>query len=77
MAVSKKSGKTTRSSRTAGKTKRSRVKVSRNKIVFGLSAADAAKAKKCLQDSGAIKFTFKEVKVTRLPDTKDDGVLID
>jgi hypothetical protein len=56
--------------------KPSRVRISRDKVVFSLSEDDVAKMARCLE-RGEIQLTFKEVRTSRLPQTLDDGVKID
>jgi hypothetical protein len=47
-------------------------------IVIPLSERHLEQARACLQRSGRITFSFKEVSVTRLPETLlHDGVIID
>jgi hypothetical protein len=47
-------------------------------LVVTLSERQQQKARDCLERSGKVTFSMKEVSVTRLPDTLlGDGVLVD
>jgi hypothetical protein len=47
-------------------------------LVITLSEHQQREARKCLERSGKVTFSMKEVSVTRLPDTLlGDGVLVD
>jgi len=59
-----------------GKNKPTRVRVSRDKVVFSLSPDDMTKMVRCLE-KGEIRLSFKEVRATKLPHALDDGVIID
>jgi hypothetical protein len=51
--------------------------VTKHAVVKTLDPDLQPKAQECLQKSGKITFTFREISVTNLPQTLDDGVLID
>ncbi len=55
----------------------SKGRVTKNTITFRLKPAEIAKAQACLERSGSITYTFKDIKVTKLPKALDDGKLID
>ncbi len=49
-------------------------------VVFSLSAEHQAKARKCLEESGEIKMSFREISVTNLTDIRegqDGGIKVD
>jgi hypothetical protein len=46
-------------------------------ITFRLTPAEVKRAKECLAKTGSIRYTFKDVRVTKLPHVLDDGKLID
>lgn len=52
-------------------------KVTDATITFRLTPAEVKKAKDCLARTGSIRYTFKDVRVTKLPHILDDGKLID
>jgi len=56
--------------------KHSRVEVTHEKVVFSLSPENKEALQKCMT-KGDVKITFKEIRVTKLPQTLDDGVKID
>ncbi len=54
------------------------VVVTPHAVVITLNEKQRKKAQKCLERSGKIKFTIKEISVTKLPQTLlQDGVLVD
>ena len=63
----------------AGKTTRvaSKGRVTGAAITFRLTPAEIKKAKACLERTGEIRYTFKDIRVTKLPHVLDDGKLID
>jgi hypothetical protein len=52
-------------------------KVTGAAITFRLTPAEVKKARACLERSGEIRYTFKDIRVTKLPHVLDDGKLID
>lgn len=52
-------------------------KVSRSLITFRLTPAEVKRAQECLKRSGEIRYTFKDIRLTKLPKVLDDGKLID
>lgn len=52
-------------------------KITEATITFRLTPAEVKKAKECLAKTGNIRYTFKDVRVTKLPHVLDDGKLID
>jgi hypothetical protein len=52
-------------------------KVTGSAITFRLTPAEVKKARECLERSGEIRYTFKDIRVTKLPHALDDGKLID
>jgi hypothetical protein len=47
-------------------------------LVVPLTEEHKAAARKCLEQNGEVRFSIKEVSVTRLPEVrKGDGVLVD
>ena len=46
-------------------------------ITFRLTPAEVKQAKACLAKSGEIRYTFKDIRVTKLPQVLDDGKQID
>lgn len=53
------------------------VTVGPQSITISLDANQAAAAKKCLDKSGNVKFTIKEVSVEDLPGVASSAVIID
>lgn len=69
-------------SRRAINSRAPRVAVTPDAIVFSLSDAHREAAKQCLDKSGRVTFTFREVSVTDLLELKeldgpDGGVIVD
>lgn len=58
-------------------TPRAAGKVTSASITFRLSAAEKKQALECLKRSGEIRYSFKDIRVTKLPLVLDDGKLID
>jgi len=56
---------------------RHQVEVKKDQIVFHLSEEKQKQAAECLKNNGHIKITFKEISVTQLPTTLDNGEKID
>ena len=54
-----------------------RGKITKTQIVFRLTPAEVKKAQECLARSGSITYTFKDIRVSKLPQILDDGKLID
>jgi hypothetical protein len=52
-------------------------KVTKSAITFRLTPAEVKKAQECLARTGTIQYTFKDVRITKLPHVLDDGKLID
>lgn len=52
-------------------------KITEATITFRLTPAEVKKAKECLAKTGTIRYSFKDVRVTKLPHVLDDGKLID
>lgn len=52
-------------------------KVTKSTITFRLTPDEIRRAQECLARSGTITYTFKDVRVTKLPHILDDGKLID
>lgn len=52
-------------------------KVTKSSITFRLTPAEIKRAQECLDRTGKITYTFKDVRVTKLPHILDDGKLID
>jgi hypothetical protein len=52
-------------------------RVTRSTITFRLTPAEIKKARACLERTGSIRYTFKDIKVTELPRVLDDGKAID
>ncbi len=46
-------------------------------VTFRLTPAEVKLARECLARSGEIRYTFKDVRVTKLPHALEDGKLID
>lgn len=66
--------------KSAKRTKRrsqSKGRVSKASITFRLTPAEIKRAQKCLERSGEIRYTFKDIRVSKLPTVLDDGKLID
>jgi hypothetical protein len=51
--------------------------VKKDQIVFHLSEERQKQAEECLRKNGQIKITFKEIAVTQLPATLDNGEKVD
>lgn len=75
MAATKRKAKTT--TKTTPRRGASKGKVTGTAITFRLTPAEVKQAKACLERSGEIRYTFKDVRVTKLPHLLDDGKLID
>ena len=52
-------------------------RVTRSVVTFRLTPAEVKRAQACLEKSGEIKYTFRDIRVTKLPKVLDDGKLID
>ncbi len=46
-------------------------------IVMSLNPEEQAQLEQCLANSGEVKITFREIRVTQLPKTLDNGRQID
>ena len=53
------------------------VVVKKHEIHFVLTDDEIAQAEACLRNSGEVKITFSEIKVTHLPAVLDNGRQID
>jgi uncharacterized protein YccT (UPF0319 family) len=51
--------------------------VKKDQIVFNLTHEQQKQAEECLRKSGHVKITFKEITVTQLPATLDNGEKVD
>ncbi len=65
-----------RRGKTAAK-KKAKGRVTKSAITFRLTPTEIKKAQACLERSGEVRYTFKDVRVTKLPKVLDDGKLID
>ena len=52
-------------------------KITSKSITFSLTPAEVKAARECLKKSGEIRYSFKEVRVSKLPHVLDDGKQID
>jgi hypothetical protein len=46
-------------------------------VVISLTEAHKQQMQRCIERSGEVKFTFKEISITRLPTILDNGVAVD
>jgi hypothetical protein len=53
------------------------VTVNADRITFQLTPEEVQQAKACLAQSGEIRYSFRDIRVTKLPSVLDDGKLID
>jgi hypothetical protein len=51
--------------------------VTHQAILISLTEAHKQQMQRCLERSGEVKFTFKEISITRLPAILDNGVAVD
>ena len=80
--AAKKAKSTRAKAKTAAKKKTSKARgtkgmITKDSITFKLSPAEVKRAMACLERTGEIRYTFKKVRVTKLPQLLDDGKLID
>jgi hypothetical protein len=52
-------------------------KITKGTITFRLTPAEVKRAQACLERTGEIRYTFKDIRLTKLPKVLDDGKLID
>ena len=75
--------KTTRAKKSVKKVRRAATvkaktgKVTSKAITFNLSPAEIKAARECMKKSGEIRYTFKEIRASKLPHVLDDGKQID
>ena len=77
MATKRSTAGATKKVTTKRRTVASKGKVTGAAITFRLTAAEVKQAKACLAKSGEIRYTFKDIRVTKLPQVLDDGKQID
>ena len=53
------------------------VVVTHNAILISLTEDHSQKMQRCIERSGEVKFTFKEISVTKLPAILGNGVTVD
>jgi hypothetical protein len=58
-------------------TPKSQVIVTQQAVLISLTDAHKQQMQRCLERSGEVKVTFKEISVTRLPTILDNGVAVD
>jgi len=46
-------------------------------VVISLTEAQQQQAQECLAKNAQVRFTFREITVTQLPETLDNGVTVD
>jgi hypothetical protein len=52
-------------------------KVTSKAITFNLTSAEIKAARECMRKSGEVRYTFKEIRASKLPHVLDDGKQID
>jgi hypothetical protein len=52
-------------------------RITKGVITFKLTPTEIKRAQACLEKSGAIRYSFKNIRLTKLPKVLDDGKLID
>jgi hypothetical protein len=53
------------------------VVVTHHAVLISLTEAHKEQMQRCIERSGEVRFTFKEISVTRLPAILDNGVAVD
>jgi len=77
-ATTKRTAKTKRITKPRrGLASKASVTVSADRITFQLTPEEVQQAKACLAQSGEIRYSFRDIRVTKLPHVLDDGKLID
>lgn len=51
--------------------------VTHHAVVISLTEAQRQQMQRCIERSGEVKLTFKEISVTQLPALLDNGVIVD